>query len=184
MIDKLEVNFEVFDHTNVEHVNAAAQIAEWSAQSASMIPLTNEVMSLHPLGILAFCVESGQLAGHAGITVKYNDELLEFGGLVTSPDLRRQGIGQSLTEYVLSMANEASPSYKQVIAFGNEKSGKLFEKLGGSTLSVLGRCALTKDVWKLCKTCPSKPASFSVEDPDCCDRVYDLTKLTEVKVHA
>lgn len=184
MSHKLEVNFEVFDHTNTDHIGAAAQIAEWSAQSASMIPLKDEAMSLHPLGILAFCAESGQLAGYAGITVQYNDALLEFGGLVTSPDLRRQGIGQSLTEYVLSMASEASSSYKQVIAFGNEKSGQLFKKLGGSTLSVLGRCALTKDVWKLCKTCPSKPSSFSVEDPGCCDRVYDLTKLTEVQVHA
>ncbi len=184
MKDMLEVYFESFDHLNADHKNAADQIAEWSKQSGSMIPLTPHAMSQHPIGALAFSAEDGELAGYAGITVQYNEKLLEFGGLVTNPELRRKGIGQSLTEYVAAMVASVCSETKQVIAFGNEQSGKLFEKLGCSPLEAIGRCALTKDVWKLCKTCPTQPKNFSAEDPDCCDRVYDLTKLTEVKIHA
>lgn len=178
----LPVYFEEYDHTNPLHLKAAEQIAGWSEQSGSMIPLSSKSMSRHLKGQLAFIEQNDQLAGYAGITIGYTEQLVEFGGLVTDPKLRRKGIGQSITEYVLDHFEGAADH--EIIAFANDKSSKLFEKLGYAPLTGLGKCALAKDVWKLCQTCPTKPNDFSGQKPNCCDTIYDLTASTGGQSHA
>lgn len=148
------------------------RLGEWSVASGEMIPLDPRKIVHHRLGVLGFL--DGELAGYAAVTEVYSPSVVEVGGLVVNPDMRRRGVGSALIRRVINQAREwLAPD--QVFAFANEKSKPLFEQLGGVLVTDVMN-DLPDEVWKLCNVCPRYQEACAV-GKQCCDRVLDITGI-------
>lgn len=152
--------------------NLLQGVCNWSEHSGTMLPLNQESIRNHPLGMVALSPD-GNITGYAAITTIYDGLVAEFGGLVVDPALRKQGIATALTQRVLQHASICMPDIEQIIAFANSKSLPLFQNLGGITIGE--RETLPSGCWELCEACPKKPTNPGQQT--CCDTVVDLTNI-------
>lgn len=158
--------FEIASISDVEMVD------KWSAQSGDMIPVDEETIRKHhhiATGAYIF----GELAAYGAISVVYSKDVIEFGGLVVNPDLRRHKIGTAMVKHVVAKANEEI-NPELILAFGNPKSSGLFKKLGGRVVD--DATTLPSEVWKLCHICPKREQARAV-GKNCCERVFDITHI-------
>lgn len=162
------IEFREFDLAQVDEM---AALHDWSTMHQDMLPLTTESIARHHLSSAAYI--NGELAGYGAISVIYSREVVEFGGMVVNPNFRRKNIGSSLVRHVVQRAHdELEP--EQILAFGNEKSSRLFRRLGGTPVKDV--MALPSEVWKLCYICPRADRAKAA-GKNCCERVFDLTSI-------
>jgi N-acetylglutamate synthase-like GNAT family acetyltransferase len=156
---------------NIDSDTELEKLAEWSVADNEMLPLSTESIARHQMSTAAYVF--GELAGYGAISVIYSRDVIEFGGLVVNPDLRRYKIGTGIVRHVVTRAlEELNPEL--ILAFGNEKSSRLFQKLGGAQVQDVS--VLPAEVWKLCHICPRLNQARS-EAKSCCERVYDITSI-------
>jgi N-acetylglutamate synthase-like GNAT family acetyltransferase len=165
---EIGTEFRDFD---IESRDELDRLAAWSTHSDDMLPLSTESVARHHLSTGAYL--AGELAGYAAISVIYSKEVIEFGGLVVNPNMRRHHIGSKLvTEVVTKAREEIDP--RLILAFGNDNSARVFQKLGASQIDDISE--LPPEVWKLCHICPRLEIARTA-GKSCCDRVFDLTSV-------
>lgn len=153
-------------------IESVVRLADWSVESGEMIPLTYSRILRHRIGLLGFL--DGNLAGYAAVTEVYSPSVIEVGGLVVNPDMRRRGIGTAMITQIMAEAREwLGPD--QVFAFANNKSKPLFEAMGGVLVEDVMN-DLPDEVWKLCDRCPRFEEACAI-GKQCCDRVLDITNI-------
>ena len=161
----------VFRDLDLESDQDVHNLIEWSNRPDEMIPLSYESLARHHLSTCAYL--DNELAGYAAVSVIYSSDVVEFGALVVNPDLRGHKIGSELTRKVVSkVSQELRPSL--ILAFANEKSSKLFKKLGGKSWQDTD--LLPPEVWKLCHICPRLSTARELGNK-CCERVFDITLI-------
>jgi N-acetylglutamate synthase-like GNAT family acetyltransferase len=162
------IDFRSFD---MDAVSDIERLASWSRESPEMLPLSVESIARHHLSTGAYIL--GELAGYGAISVIYSREVVEFGGLLVSPNFRGHGVATALVKHVVSKAREELDPM-QVLTFTNEKSFGLFKRLGGVVIDDMD--TLPNEVWKLCHICPSYGRMMSA-GKICCNRVLDITNI-------
>ncbi len=163
-----QVELRKFDLAATDDIK---KLADWSTNYAEMIELNTEGIARHHLSVGAYVW--GGIAGYAAITVMYSSKVVEFGGLVVDPDMRRLNIGSTLTKNVIQQAREELDP-ELIVAFSGDKSAPLFKKLGGQVVENANN--LPSEVWKLCYICPKHEAA-QASGSNCCERVYDMTNI-------
>lgn len=151
------------------------------SQHNSMIPINEESIDSHNLRTLALGVDQQlgvtRFAGYAAITLVYSSEVIELGGLVIDPSFRGRGIAGKLTRNIIARAGEMWPN-AEIIAFANEKSGRVFNRLGAHRIEDPEN-ELMPEVWKTCSLCTGFKEYVTEMGERCCRRVYDLSEIGE-----
>lgn len=161
------IEFRPFD---MDWTDDIARLTEWSTASDDMLPLSVESIARHHLSTGAYIF--GELAGYGAISVIYSNDVVEFGGLVVNPNLRRHHVGSAIVKKVVEVAHEEMEP-NLILAMGNDNSGKLFKRLGGFQVE---NNALPPEVWKLCHICPRLEIAQAA-GKQCCDRAFDITNI-------
>jgi N-acetylglutamate synthase-like GNAT family acetyltransferase len=162
------IEFRPFD------MDASADIerlGEWSTASDDMLPLSIESIARHHLSTGAYIF--GELAGYGAISVIYSRDVIEFGGLVVNPELRRHHVGSAIVKKVVETAH-SEMDLSLILAMGNDNSGRLFKRLGGYQVE---NGKLPPEVWKLCHICPRLEIAQAA-GKQCCDRAFDITNIS------
>ena len=148
-------------------------LAGWSVASGEMIPLSVERMASHCLGAVGYVL--GEVASYAAVTEVYSEDVIEVGGLVVNPALRKRQVGTRTIAHVMNRVTvDLGSTPSMILAFANDKSKPLFEKLGGEVVEDVA--GLPSEVWKQCHNCPRLEEAKAV-GKNCCDRVLDITSI-------
>lgn len=172
---KHEVNFIELESQYGQHESYIDQVIELSA-TESMVPITHDTITKHHLGHLAIIEGSGDpvFVGYAAITHVYSAYSVELGGLIVKPDFRGEGIASELVSRVHARAIQTWPE-ATVIAFSNNVSRVLFDKLGGAQIN--DPDILPSRVWKVCESCVNYQACVVEQGQRCCGRIFDITDI-------
>lgn len=146
------------------------KLTSWSG-SGDMIPLGLEGIARHHLSTGVYV--GGELAGYGAVTVLYSGDIIEFGGLVVDPNMRRHHLGSTIAKHVVKQAREELDP-ELILAFSSERSALLFEKLGGKVIENAN--TLPPEVWKLCYICPRHEEALCI-GKTCCERAFDITGI-------
>lgn len=148
-------------------------LAEWSVASGEMIPLSRERMNTHCLSTVGYV--AGQIASYAAVTEVYSGHVIEVGGLVVNPELRKRQVGTRTIAHVMNrIVVDLGSAPSMILAFANDKSKPLFEKLGGEVVEDVA--GLPSEVWKQCYNCPRLEEARAM-GKNCCDRVLNITSI-------
>lgn len=154
----------------------AGVVSSWTRGEHMLPKSTDDILDLFKNGHSVLIYKLGHRnppLAHAAITAEYSDDHIEIGTLITSPDMRKRGIGSIATLAVIQLAEDLFPGYGK-FALANNKSAQLFEKLGAKPMSTIELCA---EVWEFCSTCPNLPKQVDGGVFKCCDTPYDLTGI-------
>lgn len=175
MYNRLE--FEKFDGSLASHQAAAEKLANWTKPEAGeqMLPLTLEGLTAHTLGYLAYlAAERQELVGYRGVTKTYPNNCYEIGGLVVDPELRGQGYGREIANFVFGQACETFPG-STFVAFACSKSLGINKGHGFQEVHDLSE--VPAEAFELCvKECPAYECAIKAGKL-CCDSILSYHNL-------
>lgn len=167
----------VYPKSFLEHqmFYAASKIIEGYAKQGLMLeqsPVKLADMADKRSLVLALDDVTGQVIGTAGFTFAYDEYMYEFGAWAVNPKYQNKGIGLSLLGALLFQGDH----FGKKIAFGNSKSGPIFEKLGAK---IMDHEELPSAVFIPCKTCNCSGKENFPKGKQCVDNIYDLSTITK-----
>lgn len=152
---------------------AAIIVSRWTRSVDTMLPKSpSEVMEMFKKkNSVLIKNEDNVLVGHAAATATYPDGSIEIGSIFTNDKYRNSGVGTLATQAVVKIQNDRNPG-TTLFALGNERSGKMFSKMGSPVMEL---SKLHPEVFEACKDCPRKPKEIDM----CCDTPYELTNVVK-----
>ncbi len=156
---------------HTETLLAAAALINGYAEQGLMISVSLEqLQQMAAQGLLAIASnEKGKVIGTAGITLIYPDGKKEFGAWAVDPSAQKSGIGKKLLEAVLKKAPNET-----IIAFANQNSGPIFEKLGAPKLK---QTEMHSQAFEPCKSCKCLGKESLSSGHLCVDTIFNLSAL-------
>lgn len=181
MQEKINKNYEViFPQEGDEHLFLlAATLINAYAEQGIMLEVTAEQLQLIAAqGLLALAIdEQQQVVGTAGITLVYPDGKMEFGGWSVQEDWKASGVGKQL---LATLLGHSQLSDKNIIAFGNQNSGPIFQKLGAV---VMDQSQVHQNAFVPCQACGCKDKDKLLPGQQCVDVIFDLNPLKKLANH-
>jgi len=140
----VRTNPPVIRKARVEDIPKVHAVIDAYARQGLMLrrPLTFLYESLRDLAVAA---EDGRIVGVGGLHVMWND-LAEVRALAVAPDLRGQGIGRRLVEFLVDEAREMGLARVFALTYQRE----FFAACG---FEVISKDELPQKVWKECVYC-------------------------------
>ena len=127
------LKFEQFDADNLAHAEAAEEISEWSSVNLSMRFYPAADIAQHPLGILAFLKDGGDLAGYAAMTELSETDGENFGrvgALAVGEAFQGNGVAEKLVAEVAKSIGESGLAVSSLYAYVHGGSLGAFLKNG------------------------------------------------------
>ncbi|PIZ62017.1 hypothetical protein COY17_03160 [Candidatus Saccharibacteria bacterium CG_4_10_14_0_2_um_filter_52_9] len=143
------IDFEAFSLENPKHQLAQKQLETWTGQPDGVLLLNEQTIDSHPYGIAAFHKHSGDTLGYIAITAIFLPEMVKLGGFVVNPEYVGQGIGKTLTRYMLASVHKRLPEVEIITAQVNRASKRIFGQYGAIVASE------RSVYWYLTKTPPT-----------------------------
>lgn len=127
-----EVTFEKYDTTAAHHIAAADAFKAWQDEDrlqpdyVQMFDLNPDVMREHVIGVVGFIdgSEGREPVGYNGAIARHDNGMLEIGGMIVNPRLRRQGFARKIKQATLDLIEAEFPGTR-LITFTNSSSEAL-----------------------------------------------------------
>ena len=148
----------------------ASWVSELSLSSKSLLPKTEaEVTKMFSEKRSIVLLDSeGFPVAHSAITYVYAEQnVVELGGVIVAPHVRRKGYGTLAAQAAVKLAGSQYPGWTKLVLC-NAASLPIFLGLGGQIVTHEQVSMVPVEAWEACKTCP-KYAETKALGKICCD---------------
>lgn len=151
-------------------VDLAQWVSEMTTTAGTMLPKsTEEVLTMFSESRSVILLdEQGLPVAHSAITFLYtNQQVVELGGVIVSPEKRKMGLGMLSAQAVLALAENNYPGWSKLVLC-NAGSLPIFLALGGKIVTYDDLASVPVEAWEACTTCPNY-AETKAKGKICCD---------------
>lgn len=113
----MNYNYEQLNPDSEKHLQAIAQVAEWSVDCSSMKEYSTDTLMQHTLSVLAFAEGTDDFLGHVAITEVNQQKPTMVGALAVAGDFQGNGVAKGLVAQQMEIAFAQLPEIKKYQAF-------------------------------------------------------------------